>query len=53
MSSKVEVLWSPNSEEDFATYGTELRTYTVTDLQQVAKVASGFAGIYKYVGCDF
>ena len=26
-SSKVEVLWSPNKEDEFATYGTELKLY--------------------------
>ncbi len=28
-STKVEVLWSPNKEEDFATYGTELKLYNI------------------------
>lgn len=27
-SSKVEVLWSPNKDEDFATYSNELKLYT-------------------------
>ena len=26
-SSKVEVLWSPNKDEDFATYSNELKLY--------------------------
>ena len=27
-SSKVEVLWSPNKDEDFATYSNELKLYS-------------------------
>ena len=30
MSSKVELLWSPNKEDEFATYGNKLRVYTYT-----------------------
>ena len=32
-SSKVEVLWSPNRDEEFAVYGTELRLYSVQELE--------------------
>ena len=27
-ASKVEVIWSPNKEDDFATYGSELKLYS-------------------------
>jgi len=30
-SSKVEVLWSPNKDDDFAVYGTELKLYSVQE----------------------
>ena len=30
-SSKVEVLWSPNRDDDFAVYGTELKLYSVQE----------------------
>lgn len=39
-SSKVEVLWSPNKDEEFAVYGTELRLYAVQELE----VCSGNGG---------
>lgn len=35
-SSKVEVLWSPNKDEEFAVYGTELRLYAVQELEVCA-----------------
>ena len=35
-SHKIEVLWSPNKEEDFATYSTELRFYTIQNLHREA-----------------
>ena len=50
-SSKIEVIWSPNKEEDFATYGTELRLYTVQELgAQVRRALAGpGAGVYVSV----
>ena len=35
-SSKVEVLWSPNKDEEFAVYGTELKLYAVQELEVCA-----------------
>ena len=35
-SSKIEVIWSPNKEENFATYSTELRVYTVQRVKEVS-----------------
>ena len=32
-SNKIEVLWSPNKDEDLATYSTELKLYTVRELE--------------------
>lgn len=41
-SSKIEVIWSPNKEEDLATYGTELRLYSVQE--SGAEVRRALAG---------
>ena len=27
LTTKIEVLWSPNKEDEFATYGSELKLY--------------------------
>lgn len=32
-SNKIEVLWSPNNDGDLATYGSELKLYTVRELE--------------------
>lgn len=33
MSSKLEVVWSPNKSTEFATYGAELKLYSLQELQ--------------------
>ena len=48
-SSKVEVLWSPNRDEEFAVYGTELRLYAVQELE----VCGGSEGEGEGGGADF
>ena len=48
-STKVEVLWSPNRDEEFAVYGTELRLYAVQELE----VCGGSGGEGEGGGADF
>ena len=48
-SSKVEVLWSPNKDEEFAVYGTELKLYAVQELEVCAGKGGGGRG--RFLSC--
>ena len=54
-SSKVEVLWSPNNNEEFAVYGTELKLYAVQELEVCAgnrgEGKGGGGGRGRFLSC--